>query len=331
MKSRSSRLTLTGSRAWGRWPDPSSDRERAVRELREPCTGGAGAHGVVASVDDEHRAIDAGEQFAHALLVLEPGCELGRDERLGVRLEAPADAVLALLRRVRLGEALREEELEEVLVALEPVVAVPLVPADVLLARLAELLHRLQPRGRRRQRQGWGDEHQLGDALGVARREVQRPLRAARERHQHRLLGAGRIHDGERIGGELLLAIRVGPEWPVRAAVAAAVERQHSAMPREVGNLHLPVARVDDRPGRHEQHRRLAGAVDLVEEAHAVALDAALLVGVAGPRLRPRGRPLQRDGHCVLPSSQASIHSRSSRCSISIPDSRSSMIPSLNV
>ena len=24
MKSRSSRLTLTGSRAWGRWPDPSS-------------------------------------------------------------------------------------------------------------------------------------------------------------------------------------------------------------------------------------------------------------------------------------------------------------------
>ena len=47
-------------------------------------------------------------------------------------------------------------------------------------------------------------------------------------------LGAGRVHDGERIGGELLLAIRVGLEWPVRAAVAAAVERQHSAVPREV-------------------------------------------------------------------------------------------------
>ena len=146
MKSRSSRLTLTGSRAWGRWPDPSRTVSAPFAELGERGTGGARAHGVVASVDDEHRAVDAGEQLAHALLVREPGCELGRDQRLGVRLEAPADAVLALLRRVRLGEALREEELEEVLVVLEPVVAVPLVPADVLVARLAEVLHRLQPR-----------------------------------------------------------------------------------------------------------------------------------------------------------------------------------------
>ena len=76
----------------GEMARPFEDRERAVRELREPRTGGAGAHGVVASVDHEHRAADAGEQLAHALLVLEPWCELRRDERLGVRLEAPADA-----------------------------------------------------------------------------------------------------------------------------------------------------------------------------------------------------------------------------------------------
>ena len=75
--------------------------------------------------------------------------ELRRDERLGVRVEAPADRVLALLRRVRLGEALREEELEEVLVVLEPVVAVPLAPADVFVARLDELVRRAVARQRR--------------------------------------------------------------------------------------------------------------------------------------------------------------------------------------
>ena len=56
-------------------------------------------------------------------------------------------------------------------------------------------------------------------------------------------------------------------------------------MAGEVRDLRLPVARVDDRPGRQQQDRRLALAVDLVEDAHAVALDEALLVGVAGARL----------------------------------------------
>src|SRR5688572_29296103 len=45
------------------------------------------------------------------------------------------------------------------------------------------------------------------------------------------------------------------------------------------------MARVDDRPRRQEQDRRLAGSVDLVEDAHAVTLDVALLVRVAGARL----------------------------------------------
>ena len=44
------------------------------------------------------------QQLAHALLGPKPRRELGRDQRLGVRLEPPADAVLARLRRVRLGE-----------------------------------------------------------------------------------------------------------------------------------------------------------------------------------------------------------------------------------
>ncbi len=132
----------------GEMARPLEDDELAARELREPRAGSARPHGVVASVDDEHRALDPGEKLPHALLVLEPGRQLSGDERLGVGLETPADAVLARLRRVRLGEALREEELEEVLVVLDPVVAVPLPPADVLVVQLVEVLDRLQPRGR---------------------------------------------------------------------------------------------------------------------------------------------------------------------------------------
>ena len=72
---------------------------------------------------------------------------------------------------------------------------------------------------------------------------------------------------------------------PVGAAVAAPVEGDHAEVAREVRDLHLPEPRVDDRPGRQQQDRRLARAVDLVEDADAVALDVALVVGVAGARL----------------------------------------------
>src|SRR5205814_6981096 len=73
--------------------------------------------------------------------------------------------------------------------------------------------------------------------------------------------------------------------------VAAAVERDDAAVAREVVDLRLPAARVDDRPGREQQHRRLPGAVDLVEDAHAVALDEALGVGVARASLLARATP----------------------------------------
>src|SRR4051812_3007655 len=42
---------------------------------------------------------------------------------------------------------------------------------------------------------------------------------------------------------------------------------------------------MGDRPRRQQQHRRLAVAVDLVEDPHAVTLDVALLVRGAGTRL----------------------------------------------
>src|SRR5205814_3330309 len=121
---------------------PLEDRERAVRQLREPDGGCTRTHGVGASVDHQHRAADAGQELAYALLVRKPRCELGRDQRLGVRLEPPADRVFALLRRVRLGEDLRKEALEEVRVVRESVVAGPPLPADAVVAPLTELLSR---------------------------------------------------------------------------------------------------------------------------------------------------------------------------------------------
>ena len=65
---------VTGVREMAR---PFEDRECAARQLREPCTGGARAHGVVASVDHEHRTVNAGQQLAHALLVGEPRVRAG--------------------------------------------------------------------------------------------------------------------------------------------------------------------------------------------------------------------------------------------------------------
>ena len=129
-KSRSSRLTLTGSRTCGPCPDPSSRTSSppvsSARAIPRPGP-------VIASSApwiDEHRAADAATQVARRVLI-EHLPELCRDERLSRRLEPPADAVLDRLRRVRLREHLREEELEEACVVAEPVVAVVLRPALV--------------------------------------------------------------------------------------------------------------------------------------------------------------------------------------------------------
>src|SRR5215218_2940297 len=79
---------------------------------------------------------------------------------------------------------------------------------------------------------------------------------------------------------------------------------------------------MDDRPGRQQQHRRLAGAVDLVEDADTVALEIVRLVRVAGARLL-RGRG-QLDSHW-------SIHASRASWPVSIPPSRSTITPRLKV
>ena len=286
---------------------------------------------VVVAVQDEHRAGDAlAERGEPRPVVHQLPAEMRQGERVGRRVEAPADAVLDLLRRVRLAERLAEEELEELAVVLEPERAVPLRPALVGVEARVEVRH--DARAVLRERRRRADQGDALDALGVLGGEQRRPQRAGGQRHQERSVRARGVQHRDRVGGELALGVRLDGFRAVGAPVAAAVERHHAGVPREVRDLRLPVARVDDRPRRQQQHRRLAGAVDLVGDADAVALDLALFVRVDGAGLLPAAGGHVRGGHGrSFASSQRSIHSSSAPCPVSTPDSRSRMMPSLNV
>ena len=228
--------------------------------------------------------------------------EPGRDQRLRVGLQPPAHGVLDRLGGVRLGEHLREEELQELPVVLAPVVLVVLGPPVGRVQPLGERVR--EPGGALAQRQRRGDEDDPRHPLGMERAELQRPGGAQRHRDQHRPLGAGGIHDGQGVGGELGRAVCLGLGRPVGAAVAAPVEGEHPAMPREVGDLHLPVPRVHDRPGRQQQHRRLARAVDLVVDLDPVALDVAVMGRLACPH--PPSSPVR----LILPRAVGSARRR---------------------
>ena len=77
----------------GKWPDPSRIDELAARAApRAAHRRRTGATASSLPWITSTGQCDPGEQLAHALLVREPRRELGRDQRLGVGLEAPADA-----------------------------------------------------------------------------------------------------------------------------------------------------------------------------------------------------------------------------------------------
>jgi hypothetical protein len=58
------------------------------------------------------------------------------------------------------------------------------------------------------------------------------------------------------------------------------IEFDYSVVSREGVNLRIPVSGVHDRPGRKQQHRRLASAERLLRDADAGLLDVALLIGL---------------------------------------------------
>ena len=81
--------------------------------------------------------------------------------------------------------------------------------------------------------------------------------------------------DTEFVADVLLIEVGRHAGRTVRVAVAAPVEGDHPGVPGEIGDLRLPLARVNDRPGRKQEDRRLSAAVDLVGGLHSGALDVA--------------------------------------------------------
>ena len=168
--------------------------------------------------------------------------------------------VLDLLGRVRLGAALSGEELEEVAVAaLQPVVAVVLRPPFRGVQPFGEGVHRAVGM-RRRQGNLRSQEDQATDPIGTIGGYLYAPQRPAGQADEHGVGRIRRVEHGERVGGELEVAVGLRLRGPVRAAAAPAVERHDPEVPGEVGHLGLPEPRVDDRPRRQQDDRRLAVA-----------------------------------------------------------------------
>ncbi len=275
----------------------AGDREvpRALeRDQRPAGRGGQGGalsvrpDPVVVAVDHQGRAAHPRERGGERLRQRQLRAAVGVGQRLRRRLEPPADAVLDLLRAVRLAERLREEELEELAVVGRPVVPVELGP---VLRR--PQLH-FEPVGLPRRvlpadRDGGRDVDDARHPLRMVRREPAGPQRAGGEADDRRALDADGVQHRQRVGGELADGVRLGALGPVRQPVAAAVEGDDPAVAGEVGDLRLPHARVHDRPRRQQDDGRPVRSVGLVRDPHAVALDVAARVGIPGARLLVRG------------------------------------------
>ena len=276
--SRRRRFTPTGSRTSARCPEPSrtTSRPPVSSATRAPRSGGTISSARALDHDDgaAHRAAQRLGRLPVRDALLAAGH--GQDLRRGV--EPPRDAVLERLRRVRLRQRLGEEELEEAPEVLLPVLGGVLGPAAIAPRRLVgEVGHRRAERDHR------------SHALGMLRRELERVAGAAREPGGDDRIDAEVVEDRDGVGDRLGVGVRARVGGRVGQAAAARVERHDPRVARQMGDLELPQAGVHDRPGRQQQDDRLAGAVGLPPDAHAVALEVSL--GVRRARRRPGVRP----------------------------------------
>ena len=241
----------------GAVPSAADRDELAAGQLREGHAGRVRADAVVVAVDDEHGRGDPGTDGSEALELTGLLSTRRIDQYRRWDLLAPLDAVLDLLGGVGLAEHLGEEELGEVAVVLQPVVAVVLGPAvgrvEFGIERVDGALH--VPG---RERRGRPDRDEPVDALGVVGRELDPPGRAARQRDEDRPLGARRIEHGADVVGELEMGVRLAPDGCRRHPGPTAVERDDPVATGERGDLRLPEPGGDDRPRRQQSDRRLA-------------------------------------------------------------------------
>jgi hypothetical protein len=99
------------------------------------------------------------------------------------------------------------------------------------------------------------------------------PHAVAAQPDEDRAIGAGRVHDGLEVVHEAVVVVGRGIGRTIGSAVPAAVIRDDAIPPAEVGDLRLPLPRVDDRCGRHQDEGRLARAVHVEPEADAIGRD----------------------------------------------------------
>ena len=119
----------------------------------------------------------------------------------------------------------------------------------------------------------WAGEDRAEHPLGGEATELELVAGARRQTHRHCPLCAGRIHHGQAVARELDGPVATGIGRTIGVPVADAVHRQYPEVACQIGNLHLPVARMEHRPGWQQEDRVLALAVDLVEQSLPVPLD----------------------------------------------------------
>ncbi len=284
-------MTFTGSRACGACPEPSSPTMAPPVSSASvaPDSGErtASSRPWITSTGQRTRAAS----FRAVSSSNVPPCVAISVS--GVVCRPHADAVLDLLGRVRLGEDLREEEGQEAGVVAQPVVAVVLGPPLVGVQLGVEGGRRPSPWRLGRERHRGPDEDRALDPVGMVGRQNQSALAAHRVTDHEGAFGLRGVEDRDCVGRVLGLGVRLRLLGPVRQPVPAPVEGDHAEVPCEVGHLHLPRVRMDDRPGREQQHRLRAAAEDLVVDADAVALDVPLAVWVPRARL-PAPDPVDR-------------------------------------
>ena len=311
---------MTGSRTCGACPEPSNGTRPP------PCPARAAPRLTETVASSSPWITRTGQRDTPRELLRLSGNEWvlrGREQRLGVGLEPPADGVLDRLGRMRLREQVRDEELDEAVVVAEPVVSYCASPSP----------HRCRARSSQWSsfRSGTGSpppgkldrRRRRLDSLGMVGREEQAALSAQREPHDDRALGLGRVHHGERVGREL----------------------GSPRTPRPLGRSERPLPRPSN-------VTRGSGAQD-TGSASSSAVSGRATRSAAGGRLarpsrRPRSRaarrrarrsPGRRDtGHGSVRGrgrgqldSHRSIQSRSAAWPVSIPPRRSTMTPMLKV
>ena len=221
---------------------------------RSSAPGRAGGSGRWSPWMTQHRAAHRAGRSRKASCSPERSARAScRSASVGVDLQPPADAILDLLGRVRLVEHLGEEAPGTLVVAV-PVVALCFAQPSSRRARSSKRRGDLAaPPGASRAATA-GRRRRL-HALGMVGGEQRRPERAAGERRRGRR--ARRPPRPSRRRRRRRTRLQRSPrrraDGPSRRA--APVEGQHAEVPREVRDLRLPEARVDDRPRRQQQRR----------------------------------------------------------------------------